>query len=609
MTESNNIEWRSTGFGASLVVSAPTRIPSPEMTAEAQPLAEHWHIPAMARTEAGVPGYYADSSTTWGEIFNHQARKYPEHEAIVFGDRRVTYADFLQQVNLLAKGLLQIGVRKGDQVAIWMTNNTECLVCQFAIYKIGARLVPINTRFRTNELEYVLHQSDTTTLFLRDVFLGGKINALDIIYGLFPELEGCRPGQLSAEKCPRLRNLICSSNQRYKGIFSFREIMEAGEKISGQELEDIEAGVTPDDLLHIVYTSGTTGFPKGVMHTHRNYIVSIHILADILGLTPEDRVLLGSPFIANIGLYGVLSAICRGATVTFAETFDALEALKIIDEEKVTTMFGTPSMLIMILQHPEFDKYDVSSLKKGLVAGAPVPMELMKRLSELEIGGMMNIYGLVENGLVSATAPWDSNERIVSTVGRVAPHCRVKIVDPDSGSELPAGQQGEICTRGLYPHTSEMVGYYKNPEETSKTIDTEGWLHTGDLGVLDEEGYLHITGRLKDMLIVGGFNVASVEVEDFLYTNPKVKQVAVVGVPDARLGEVPAAYIELKEGHQATEQEIMDFCKNGIASYKVPRYVRFIGAGEFPMTASGKIQKVVLQERAVKDLGLTRGTS
>lgn len=555
--------------------------------------------------------WYEYSGRTWGKVLDETAARFGEREAIVFKDERVTYRELRDRVLQFTNGLLKLNIKKGDHIAIWMTNCVEWVVCQFAIYKIGGVMIPINTRYRITELEYVLRQSDTSTLIMKDNFLG-KIDAMGMLKSLIPELEGCKPGELKSEKFPLLRNVICLSEtgKGYPGTFDFKEVFESGKGYDEEELARIQDAVSPDDICQIMYTSGTTGFPKGAMIAHRNNLSNFPIIVKEALLTENDRLLSAAPFFSNFGCMGNTGmAVLSGACQIVMEAFDPKEALELMQRERVTFWLGIPTMYISVLEHPDFDKYDLSSFKGGMLGGAPVPVELIKSAKE-KMGAevILNGYGLVEgSGVSTMCRPGDTVEHLTRTVGKPLPTCELKIVDPNTGETLPPGKQGEICTRDTRPGSHVMKGYYKMPEETRKTIDEEGWLHSGDLGVMDEEGYVHITGRLKEMFLTGGFNVYPAEIENFLHTHPKIKQAYVVGVPDHRLGEVGMAFIELKEGETATEEEIIEFCKGKIANIKIPRYIKF--TKEFPMTALGKIQKFKLREMAIKELGLEKEAS
>jgi fatty-acyl-CoA synthase len=555
--------------------------------------------------------WYEYSVRTWGKVLDETTSKFGEREAIVYKDERVTYKELQNKVLQLANGLLKLNIKKGDHIAIWMSNCVEWVISQFAIYNIGGVMIPINTRYKITELEYVLKQSDTSTLIMRDNFLG-KIDSIGMLKSLIPELDSCKPGELESGKFPLLKNIICLSetDNTYNGIFSFNEIFESGKDYKEAQIKRIQDSVSPDDVCQIMYTSGTTGFPKGAMIAHRNNLANFPMIAKDSLITEKDRLLSAAPFFSNFGCMGNTGmAVLSGACQIVMETFDPKLALELMEKEKVTFWLGIPTMYISVLEHPDFNKYDLSSFKGGMLGGAPVPVELIKGAKE-KMGAtvILNGYGLVEgSGVSTMCKPGDSIEHMTKTVGKPLPTCELKIADTETGETLPPGKQGEICTRDTKPGSHVMKGYYKMPEETKRTIDKDGWLHSGDLGVMDEEGYVHITGRLKEMFLTGGFNVYPAEIENFLHTHPKIKQAYVIGVPDHRLGEVCMVYIELKEGETATEEEIIEFCKGKIANIKIPRYVKF--TREFPMTALGKIQKFKLREMAIKELGLEKEAS
>lgn len=536
-------------------------------------------------------------SKTWSDLLKEAARQWPDREALVFGEQRVSYAEYQENTKRVAKGLYAIGIRPGDHVALWMTNRVEWSYCRFGIYQLGAVMIPVSTRYRTEDLDYILKQSDAKVLIMENVFLG-KINATDMLGAVCPELASFEPGELKSTKYPLLRSVICLGGEQ-AGCFSWEDILRAGEGVSDK---DIEVELRPDDLIHIIYTSGTTGFPKGVMTPNTNQIAYSAITAEAFNLQEGNRYLNLPPFFGNIGLWSMNLCIITGATLVITDRFRPLDALNLIEQEKITHTMFVPTMLGDVLSHPDLAKFDLSSLKYIHSGGAYLPTKLILEAKEKFGITINNAYGLVEaSGLDTWVPMGDTEEHVQRTIGVAMPHAEVTIRDPNTNEELPPGKEGEICMKEVFPGSCHMKGYYKQPELTSQTI-VDGWLHSGDLGVMDEEGYFTITGRVKEMFTVGGFNVSPPEIEEFLRKYPKVQDVAVVGVPDERLGEVGAAYIRLKEGEAATEEEIINLCKEKLADIKVPRYVFFVE--EFPLNPQAKVQKFKLREQFIKERGI-----
>ncbi|MDY7039138.1 MAG: AMP-binding protein, partial [Thermodesulfobacteriota bacterium] len=466
--------------------------------------------------------------------------------------------------------------------------------------KIGAVLIPINTRFKTHELEYVLHHSDSSTLIMNKEFLG--INYVDMISDICPELARSEPGTLNSERLPLLKRVICSGEKAPAGMYSLEAVMEWGNDYDQDNaLSEVKAGISTDDIAHIPYTSGTTGNPKGVMTTHKQYLWFNNNVVDVLEMTENDRFITSLPFCHNYGnCAGIYFPALSGGTSIILEYFNPPEVLKIIEKEKGTVVYGTPTMYIKMLEEPDFGKYDYSSLRLALTAAAPASVKLIEDIRK-NFGGahVLNGYGMTENSVgTSLTRFGDSPEIISTTVGRPMKGASVKVVDTETGEDLPPGKEGEFCTKGILV----MKGYYKMPEETARLIDKDGWFHTGDLAILREDGYIKISGRLKDVIMPGGLNFSAVEVEDFITTHPAVQQVAVVGIPDEVMGEIGMAFVKLKSGRTSTEEEILNHCKGNLANYKVPKYVKFVD--DFPLTPLEKIQKFKLKDQAVKELGL-----
>jgi fatty-acyl-CoA synthase len=540
---------------------------------------------------------------TIGKLLEQVANEQPEHEAVVYSDRnlRYTYKQFDNLCRQVAKGYMKLGIKKGDHMAIWASNYPEWVTSQFATGKMGAVLVTVNTNYRAAELEYLLKQSDSTTLVLMESYRGTSY--IDIIYEIIPELKTSAPGCLQSEKLPFLKNVIVLGETRYPGMFLWSDILEMGEEVSDHVLDERMSSLHPDDVINMQYTSGTTGFPKGVMLTHTNLVNNAANIASCMNLTYRDRMCIPVPFFHCFGcVLGTMACVSVGATMVPIQEFDVLSVLKAVQNEKCTALHGVPTMFIAELNHPDFDKFDLSSLRTGIMAGSPCPTEVMIAVTE-KMGAreITIVYGQTESSPgITQTRTNDPIELRVSTVGRALPNVEVKIVDPSTNKEVPFGVQGELCTRGYHV----MKGYYKNPEATKDAIDQDGWLHTGDLAIMDENGYCKITGRLKDMIIRGGENIYPREIEEFLYTHPKVLDVQVIGVPDEKYGEEVMAWIRLKEGVTATAEEIREYCEGKISRFKIPRYIEF--CSEFPMTASGKIQKFRLREDANRILNLQR---
>lgn len=543
---------------------------------------------------------------TIGQLFLQMIERYPDREAVVYADRnlRYTYKQFYEICGQAAKGFMKLGIKKGEHVAIWATNYPEWVITQFATARMGAVLVTVNTNYRTAELEYLLRESDSTTLLLIESYRG--VSYIDTIYEIVPELKDAKPGQLQSERLPFLKNVIVISDKKYPGMFNWSDLVAMGESVKDEELRQREESLDPLDVINMQYTSGTTGFPKGVMLTHKNIINNSRNVAECMNLTYKDRLCIPVPFFHCFGcVMGTAACVSVGATMVPVQEFDVLQVLKTVEQERCTGLHGVPTMFIAELNHPEFDSFDLSSLRTGIMAGSPCPIEVMKAVVErMGIREITIAYGQTESSpVITQTRTDDPIELRVATVGRTLPHVEAKIVEPGTHRQLPPGEQGELCTRGYHV----MKGYYKNQEATESAIDPEGWLHTGDLATMDENGYFKITGRLKDMIIRGGENIYPREIEEFLYTHPKIRDVQVIGVPSAKYGEEVMAWIQVKEGEELTAEEVRSFCDGQIARYKIPRYIEFCEC--FPMTASGKIQKYKLREQAIELLRLENEAS
>ena len=543
---------------------------------------------------------------TLGELMDIQAGNHPDNDALVYVDRglRYTYNEFNEVCRKAAKGFMKTGIKKGDHVAIWATNVPEWVATQFATGKMGAVMVTINTNYKVFELEYLLKQSDATTLILIDGWKDSSYTG--IIDELCPELKESQPGDLNSERLPLLKNVIYIGDDCPPGMYSWSELIEMGNTVSDAELEERQNSLKPDEVINMQYTSGTTGFPKGVMLTHKNIVNNAIAIANCMNFTYRDRLCIPVPFFHCFGcVLGTLTCVVSGATMVPIVAYNPVQVLEAIQEERCTAVHGVPTMFIAELNLPEFDSYNLSSLRTGIMAGSPCPIETMKQVVERMGAGEITItYGQTEAApAITMTRTNDPINLRVTTVGKKIPGVEVKIVDPETGAEVPPGVQGELCARGY----NVMKGYYKLPEATRAAIDDESWLHTGDLATMDENGYCKITGRVKDMIIRGGENIYPREIEEFLYTHPQILDVQVVGVPDAKYGEEVTAYICLREGEKLTGEEVREYCQGKIARYKIPRYVQIIEG--FPMTASGKIQKYKLREMAIETLGLQDAAS
>ncbi|MFZ5989747.1 MAG: AMP-binding protein [Bacillota bacterium] len=538
---------------------------------------------------------------TIGDLLDQIAEQYPDHDAVLYTDRpfRKTYSEFRDLCNVVAKGFMAMGIKKGDHVAIWATNYPEWILAQFATAKIGAVLVTVNTNYKIFELEYLLRQSDSTTLILIEGFK--DCNYVEIVKQLCPELKDSKPGNLNNHSLPFLKNVIYVGDKNYPGMFNWNELYEMASNVSDKELEERQKSLDIHDVINMQYTSGTTGFPKGVMLTHYNLVNNGMCIGDCMNFTHEDKLCIPVPLFHCFGcVLGVMACVTHAATMVPIEYYQPLKVMQAIQDEECTAVHGVPTMFIGMLEHPEFNKFKFPKLRTGIMAGSPCPIKVMKQVVDLMGAKEVTIaYGQTEASPVcTQTRVDDSIELRVSTVGRVLPFIEAKVVDPATNEEVPYGVQGEFVVRGY----NVMKGYYKMPEATAQAIDKDGWLHTGDLATMDKDGYFKITGRIKDMIIRGGENIYPKEIEEFLYTHPDVKDVQVIGVPSKQYGEEIMACIILKEGKTVTEDEIKEFVKNNMARHKVPKYIKFMSA--FPMTASGKIQKYKLREAAIEELGL-----
>lgn len=538
---------------------------------------------------------------TVGDLLDEMAEKYPDHDAVLYTDRpfRKTYSQFRDLCNEVAKGFMAMGIKKGDHVAVWATNYPEWIVAMFATAKIGAVLVTVNTNYKIFEAEYLLKQSDSNTLILIDGFK--DCNYVEIINELSPELKDSEPGKLNSAKLPYLKNIIYLGDKKQPGMFNWSDLYELAKGVSDEELKAVQSSLDIHEVINMQYTSGTTGFPKGVMLTHYNIVNNGMCIGDCMNFAYEDKLCIPVPFFHCFGcVLAIMACVTHGTTMVPVDYYQPLKVMQTIQDEKCTAVHGVPTMFIAMLEHPEFGKFDFSSLRTGIMAGSPCPVKVMKEVvDKMNMKEITIAFGQTEASPVcTQTRIDDSIDLRVATVGRVLPFIEAKVVNPETNEEVPYGVAGEFVARGY----NIMKGYYKMPEATAQAIDCEGWLHTGDLATMDENGYFKITGRIKDMIIRGGENIYPKEIEEFLYTHPKIKDVQVVGVPSKEYGEEVMACIILKEGENLVEEDVKAFVKGHMARHKVPKYVKFIDA--FPMTASGKIQKYKLREMGIVELNL-----
>jgi fatty-acyl-CoA synthase len=526
---------------------------------------------------------------TIGDLFDQIAAEFSDNEAIISRHQnlRLTYRELQQQVNQCARGLIKLGLNKGERVGIWSPNCAEWTITQFATSKLGLILVNLNPNYRTHELEYALEQSGC-----RAVIVSAPFKTSDY------------PAMLAevASNLPHLEIRIRLGSDKSEGFSNWDELLALGNEISDEELAARQQAQQFDDPINIQYTSGTTGFPKGATLSHHNILNNGYFVAELMRFTDQDRLVIPVPLYHCFGMVmGNLGCVTHGATMIYpSPVFDPQAVLEAVEAERATALYGVPTMFIAELAHPSFANYDLTSLRTGVMAGAPCPVEVMKKVNtQMHMREVEICYGMTETSPVSfqtrADAPLDKR---VSTVGQIHPHVEVKIIDPATNQIVPIGEKGELCTRGY----SVMLGYWNNDEATRTSIDAARWMHTGDLAVMDDAGYVNIVGRIKDLIIRGGENIYPREIEEFLYTHPKIADVQVIGVPDVKYGEEVMAWVKLRDGETLTAEELQAFCRGKIAHHKIPRYVKFVAA--FPMTVTGKIQKFVMREESVKELGL-----
>jgi fatty-acyl-CoA synthase len=536
---------------------------------------------------------------TIGQALDEAVVKWGAHDALVVRHQNVrwTYTELKRRVEELAGGLLALGLSIDDRIGIWAPNCSEWALTQLASAKAGLILVNLNPAYRASELEFSLNKVGCRALVIAERFKNTSF--LQVLRAIAPELDDCEPNQLRSARLPHLRCVIRLGGERTGGCFNFEAVTKMGQPQDFARLQQLTDEIQPDDACNIQFTSGTTGSPKGATLSHFNILNNGYFVARAIELTANDRMCIPVPLYHCFGMVmGNLGCLTHGAAMVYpAEWFDPKSTLQTVEAERCTALYGVPTMFIAELEHPEFSSYNLSSLRTGIMAGAPCPIELMKRvIRDMHMERVTIAYGMTETSPVSfQSSTDDSIERRVSTVGRIHPHIQVKVVD-ESGHVVPVGCQGELLTRGY----SVMKGYWDDPVRTREVIDDAGWMHTGDLGVIDAQGYCNITGRLKDMLIRGGENIFPREIEEFLYRHPKIQAVQVFGVPDKKYGEEVCAWVQLRPGLSATDQEIREFCCGQIAQHKIPRYVKFVT--EFPLTVTGKAQKFVMREQMCAEL-------
>ncbi len=534
---------------------------------------------------------------TLGQWLEHWAKTTPDKEYIVYSDRdlRFTWKVFNERVDRMAKGLLSIGVKKGTYVGIWATNVPDWLTFLYAGAKIGAVLVTVNTNYKQSELEYLVQDSDLHTLCITEGVFDGSY--IDMVYKMLPELKESQRGYLKSGRFPNMKNVVFIGQEKYRGMYNTPELLLLGENINDTTLEQAKAQVNCYDVVNMQYTSGTTGFPKGVMLTHYNIANNGFFTGENMAFTSDDKLCCCVPLFHCFGItLASMNVLTHGSTQVMVERFDPLTVLASVHKERCTALYGVPTMFIAELNHPMFDMFDLTSLRTGIMAGSLCPPEVMKAVMEkMNIKQITSVYGLTESspGMTQSRIHQSFEERCF-TVGYEYPFTEVKVLDPETGEECPVGVPGEICCRGYLL----MKGYYKNPDATAEAIDKGGWLHSGDLGIKDESGNFQITGRIKDMIIRGGENIYPREVEDYLYKMEGIQDIQVVGVASQKYGEEVGAFIILQEGANITEEDVKDYCRGQIARHKIPKYIFFVD--NFPLTGSGKIQKFRLRELSLE---------
>ena len=538
---------------------------------------------------------------TIGEHFEAVVARWPDRQALVVRHQNIrwTYGELKERVDAFAAGLVALGLEPGDRIGIWSPNNAEWVVAQFATAQAGLILVNINPAYRLAELEYALNKVECRAIITARSFKTSDY--LGMLRELAPEIDSCAPGRLRSAKLKTLGTIIVIGEDAVPGMLPFDEVAAMGGERHRLELAERSRKLQFDDPINIQFTSGTTGFPKGATLTHHNILNNGFFIGEALRLSDSDRICIPVPLYHCFGMVlGNLACVTHGSAMIYpAEAFDPVAVLETVAGERCTGLYGVPTMFIAELDHPRFSEFDLGSLRTGIMAGSPCPIEVMKRVvRDMHMSQVTICYGMTETSPVSfQSAVDDPIERRVGTVGRIHPHVEVKIID-EAGRIAPPGTPGELCTRGY----SVMQRYWNDPDQTADAIDSGRWMHTGDLATLDTEGYCNIVGRIKDMVIRGGENIYPREIEEFLYRHPKIQDVQVIGVPDRKYGEELCAWVKLKPGEEASAEDIRRFCEGQIAHYKIPRYVRFVDG--FPMTVTGKIQKYLMREQMLRELGV-----
>lgn len=539
---------------------------------------------------------------TIGEKFDEIVQLYPQSEALVVSHQNIrwTYQELQSKVDECAMALMACGMEKGDRLGIWAPNRSEWTVLQFATAKAGIIMVNINPSYRNHEVKYALNQSACKILVLAEQFKTSVYTQM--ILELAPELSSSSFGNLQSEELPELKMAVVLSDNPPQGYLSWNDFIAKSSETTAEKFMERQNGLSSDDPINIQYTSGTTGYPKGATLSHHNILNNGFFVARTMNFSNKDRLIIPVPLYHCFGMVmGNLACMTHGATMIYpSEGFEPLAVLLAVEKEKATALYGVPTMFIAELEHPDFKKFNLISLRTGIMAGSPCPIEVMKKVqSVMHMNEVQIAYGMTETSPVSTqTRMGTSLEKQVSTVGQVLPHIEVKIIDESTGLLVPIGEPGELCTRGY----SVMLGYWNDEDKTKDAIDGARWMHTGDVAIMDDEGFIKIVGRIKDMIIRGGENIYPREIEEFLYEHPKVSDVQVIGIPSIKYGEEVMAWVKAKEGVEITAEELINFCKGQIAHYKVPKYFKF--TNDFPMTVTGKVRKIEMREMSTKELGL-----
>lgn len=537
-------------------------------------------------------------NVTLGQLLQEVVEKYPHREAVVYADRdyRQTWRELLFTVDQVARGLMALGVHRGEKVAVWATNVPHWITLQFATARIGAILVTVNINYKSSEIEYLLKQSEAENLFLMDGYR--DTDYLNTLYELVPELKTQPRDRLRSERFPGLKRVFFLGAEKHRGLYSWNELVAMAGQTGEDEYLQRQESLDPHDVINMQYTSGTTGFPKGVMLSHFNIGNNGFWIGKNQNFGPDDRICIPVPLFHCFGcVLAVMSALNHGSAMVVLEKYDPVNVMMSVERERCTALYGVPTMFIAILDHPLFSRFDFRSLRTGIMAGSPCPVKAMNDCVEkMNMREVTIVYGLTESspGMTQSSFDEPSLEKKCSTVGKAMPGVEVAVIHPDTGTVCGPGEAGELCCRGY----NVMKGYYRMPEETARAIDANGWLHSGDIGRVDADGYFSVTGRLKDMIIRGGENIYPKEVEDFLYHMPGIQDVQVVGVPSRKYGEQVGAFIVPRPGADLSAEDVQDYCRGKISFFKIPRYVQFVAG--YPMTASGKIQKYRLREEAAR---------